>query len=154
MTGTDAEHLPGVQLTQPRFGFDGDVMVNERRTLPRDVVHGSPAEILHEAPARGDVHQLHPPTDAEQRDTVIKRTARQVDFERIGSRVHRVQVVDRRFLAVRGGVHVGTAEDQHAIDIAHQLLRVLSGSAGIDQHHVGTHTIQSIQRAPRQRVQL
>ena len=81
-------------------------------------------EVLVERAAAGDVHDLHPAADAEERQVALHRAAGQRELEGValGHRPDRLRV---RRLAVAGGVHVGPAGEQQAVEQVEQAVGVL-----------------------------
>ena len=97
---------------------EADVVVGvvERPERPAVVVVAlAVGQVLLERPAARDVHQLHAPADAEQREVALERAARQRDLERVALR-HRALRLRVGAGAVGAGVDVGPAREEQAVE--------------------------------------
>ena len=90
-------------------------------------------QVLIERPAAGDVEDLHPAADAEQRDPALERASRQRDLEvvTVGIGPDRLRM---RLRAVALGVDVGAASQHQRVETVEQLAGLL-GRAAVGRQH-------------------
>src|ERR1700683_480567 len=91
-------------------------------------------QMLQEGASERDVDQLHAAADAQHRHVALDGSARERYLEGIslGDRVNRVRP---GLLAIGGGVDVGAACEQQAVDQIEYLLRVLGRTRVGREHH-------------------
>ncbi len=90
-------------------------------------------QMLVERPAAGDVEDLHPAADAEQRDATLQRASRQRDLEAVAVRIG-PDGLRMRLGAVALGIDVGAASQDQRVDAIEELVRILRGTAVGWQH--------------------
>ena len=90
-------------------------------------------QVLVERPAAGDVEDLHPAADAEQRDASLQRASRQRDLESVAVRIG-PDGLGVRLGAVALGIDVGAASQNQRIKAIEELIGVL-GRAAVGWQH-------------------
>jgi hypothetical protein len=83
-------------------------------------------KVLVEASPKGHVHHLDPPADADGGQALLGGVAGQVELQPVPVRVHFSQV-RVGFLAEEGGVHVGPARQEEAVQVGEEALQGLRG---------------------------
>ena len=131
---------------QPAPGLQGDLLLGAHRVPRRTAVSVAGAEIGDESSPAGQVEQLGPPSDRQQRGVAVEALHEEVHGVEIGAPVDPVPVRHGPARPVEGRVDVPSSEHQH---------RVRGGGdggvgqlpgTGVDQDRPGTGVDQALQR--------